>query len=52
MTSTPALRPTHAIDARPPTTRLMVQLRAAHLDLLKQPVPSRLIEIVRRFPHT
>jgi hypothetical protein len=50
MTSTPASRPAHTVEARVPTTRLMVQLREVHMDLLRQPVPRRLIEIVRRFP--
>jgi hypothetical protein len=50
MTSLPAVRPAHTIEARLPTTRLMAQLREAHMDLLRQPVPSRLIEIVRSFP--
>jgi hypothetical protein len=49
MTSTPAPQPVRTIEARPPKSLLMMQLRASHADLLALPVPRRLIKIVERF---
>ncbi len=53
MTDTPASQPVRAIDAQPATQHransLMDYLRASYADLLAQPVPCRLIEIIQRF---
>ena len=50
MTNTAASQPVRTIRACPPTSLLMVQLRASHAHLLALPVPRRLIKIVERFP--
>jgi hypothetical protein len=50
MTNTAASQPVRTIEAYPPTSLLMVQLRASHAPLLALPVPRCLIKIVERFP--
>jgi hypothetical protein len=53
VTDTPASQPVRAIDAQLATqhraTSLIDYLRASYADLLAQPVPCRLIEIIQRF---
>ena len=53
MTDTSASQPVRAIDAQLATQHLahslMDHLRASYADLVAQPVPCRLIEIIQRF---